>query len=70
MVGSRKRGMEFIGKENVSEGSNWIIKQADEKDDRPLWILLWGGGNTLAQAIWQVQQERPEMVGHPRSRNI
>jgi len=60
LVGSRKRGMEFIGKENVSEGSNWIIKQADEKDDRPLWILLWGGGNTLAQAIWQVQQERPE----------
>ncbi|NLB79962.1 MAG: DUF1593 domain-containing protein, partial [Clostridiaceae bacterium] len=60
MTGSRKRGMEFIGKENVSEGSNWIIKQADEIDDRPLWILVWGGGNTLGQAIWQVQQDRPE----------
>jgi hypothetical protein len=60
MTGSRKRGMEFIGKDNVSEGSNWIIKQAGEEDDRPLWILVWGGGNTLAQAIWQVQQERTE----------
>ncbi len=60
MTGSRKRGMEFIGKENVSEGSQWIIKQADETDDRPLWVLVWGGGNTLAQAIWQVKQERSE----------
>jgi len=60
MVGSRKRGMDQIGKENVSDGSNWIIRQADEADDRPLWVLVWGGGNTVAQAIWQVQQERTE----------
>jgi hypothetical protein len=60
MFGSKKRGMEHIGKDNVSEGSNWIIQLADEDDARPLWILVWGGGNTLAQAIWQVQQERSE----------
>jgi hypothetical protein len=60
MYGSRKRGMNQIGKDNVSDGSNLIIELADEEDERPLWVLLWGGGNTLAQAIWQVQQERNE----------
>ncbi|GAF04038.1 DUF1593 domain-containing protein [Saccharicrinis fermentans] len=58
MFGSRKRGINAIGEDNVSDGSNLIIELADEDDDRPLWILVWGGGNTLAQAIWQVQQER------------
>lgn len=60
MFGSRKRGMDEIGKDNVSDGSKQIIKMADENDERPVWILVWGGGNTLAQAIWQVQQERNE----------
>ncbi len=58
VFGSRKRGLDKLGKDNVSDGSNLIIKLADEDDDRPLWILLWGGGNTLAQAVWQIQQER------------
>ncbi len=63
MFGSRKRGMEFIGKDNNSPGSDLIIRLADEADARPLWVLGWGGGNTLAQAIWRVQQERtPEQL--------
>ena len=61
MYGSKKRGLDKIGKNNKSDGSDWIIKLADENDERPLWVLLWGGGNTLAQAIWQVQQERTEI---------
>lgn len=60
MFGSKKRGISQIGKDNISDGSNLIIQLADEKDERPLWILLWGGGNAIAQAIWQVQQERSE----------
>ncbi|HOS46874.1 MAG TPA: DUF1593 domain-containing protein [Paludibacter sp.] len=58
VVGSKKRGIDKIGKDNISDGSNLIIKLADENDERPLWILVWGGGNTLAQSIWQVQQNR------------
>ena len=58
VVGSQTRGMEHIGEGNSSPGSDLIIKMADEDDDRPLWVLAWGGGNTLAQAIWYVQQER------------
>jgi hypothetical protein len=62
-VGSTNRGLSFIGKDNNSAGSDWIIKQADEKDDRPIWVGVWGGANTLAQAIWRVQQERsPEQL--------
>jgi hypothetical protein len=63
VLGSRKRGYSFIGKDNNSPGSDLIIKTVDEKDERPVWVLVWGGGNTLAQAIWQVQQERtPEQL--------
>ena len=58
VFGSTNRGMAFIGATNNSPGSDLIIKLADEKDDRPLWITVWGGGNTLAQAIWQVQHTR------------
>ena len=50
--------MKFIGEGNDSEGSNLIIDLADEDDPRPVWITVWGGGNTLAQAIWRVQKER------------
>lgn len=58
MYGSKKRGIDHIGEGNESPGSALIIDQADEEDGRLLWITAWGGGNTVAQAIWQVQQER------------
>ena len=54
VMGSKKRGYSFIGKDNDSPGSDLIIKMADKKDERPLWVLVWGGGNTLAQAIWRM----------------
>ncbi len=58
LFGSKNRGFKFIGENNDSPGSDLIIKLADENDDRPVWITVWGGGNTLAQAIWRVQQTR------------
>lgn len=58
VVGSKRRGAPHIGEGNDSPGSKLIIDLADEADDRPLWISVWGGGNTLAQAIWRVQQDR------------
>lgn len=58
MYGSKKRGMEHIGAGNDSPGSEWIVKLADEEDERPLWICIWGGGNTLAQSVWSVRQKR------------
>ncbi len=62
-LGSTKMGYRFIGKNNDSPGSNLIIKMADENDNRPVWVTVWGGGNTLAQAIWRVQKDRsPEQL--------
>ncbi len=60
IFGSMHMGMSSIGPENNSEGSDLIIQLADEDDERPLWVTFWGGGNTLAQSIWQVQQTRSE----------
>jgi hypothetical protein len=60
MFGSMVMGQEFIGAKNNSKGSDLIIKLADEDDDRPIWVTFWGGGNTLAQSIWKVQQTRSE----------
>lgn len=63
VLGSTNRGVRFLGKDNHSSGSNLIIREADDKDARPIWVLVWGGANTLAQAIWRVQQERtPEQL--------
>ena len=62
-MGSQRAGIGVIGRDNDSEGSELIIRLADEKDDRPIWVCAWGGANTLAQAIWKVQQTRtPEQL--------
>ncbi len=63
VFGSLKMGYQALGDDNHSAGSDLIIKLADENDGRPLWITVWGGGNTLAQAVWKVQKERtPEQL--------
>lgn len=62
-MGSQRAGIGVIGADNDTPGSELIIRLADEADDRPLWVCAWGGANTLAQAIWKVQQTRtPEQL--------
>jgi hypothetical protein len=34
-----------------TEGSAWIIQCAKRPDPRPLWVLVWGGIDDLAQAL-------------------
>jgi hypothetical protein len=34
-----------------TEGSDWIIRCAHRDDPRPLWLLVWGGIDDLAQAL-------------------
>jgi hypothetical protein len=58
MLGSSKMGYSVLGDNNNSAGSDQIIKLADENDERPIHISVWGGANTLAQAIRRVQKER------------
>ena len=52
-----------IGEGKDTEGSEWIIKVADKKDQRPVWVAIFGGSADLAQALWRVRATRsPEEV--------
>jgi hypothetical protein len=53
-------GMAAVGDGRDSEGSDWIIRILEEDDDRPLWISVWGGANTLAQALHKIRSTRSE----------
>jgi hypothetical protein len=50
-AGQPAYGMRATGRGKSSAGSNAIVQALDRNDDRPLWICLWGGANTLAQAL-------------------
>lgn len=58
--GPAKYGMLGVGNGNDTEGSEWIIKMLQEKDDRPLYIAVWGGVNTLAQALYKIKNTQTE----------
>lgn len=59
VFGQQKSNMDSVGEGYDSAGSDLMIKTVDEKgDDRPVWILGWGGMNTLAQALWKVSHTR------------
>lgn len=53
-------GMHAVGEGMDSEGSDWIIKTVDKEDSRPVWVLVWGGPNCLAQALWKVKNTRTQ----------
>jgi hypothetical protein len=50
--------MAATGAIKLSEGAKAIIQANDRSDNRPLWICLWGGSNTLAQALITVRAQR------------
>jgi hypothetical protein len=56
--GLPKYGMLGVGEGMDSEGSDWIIRVLEQKDERPLWISVWGGVNTLAQALHTIQKTK------------
>ncbi len=51
-------GMAAVGARKSSPGSQLLIKAADRDDPRPLWVTIWGGANTLAQALTDVRATR------------
>jgi hypothetical protein len=42
-----------------TEGSEWIVRCARRQDARPLWVLVWGGIEDLAQAL----HDAPDIEG-------
>lgn len=57
--GAITSGRAFTGKS--TEGSNWIVSAARRDDPRPLWILVWGGIDDLAQALHDAPDIRPKL---------
>ena len=51
-------GMAAVGPDKLTPGAQQIIDAADRPDPRPLWITVWGGANTLAQALLHVRSTR------------
>jgi hypothetical protein len=47
----RKGGAPSKGYTVATEGSDWIVKCAKQESDQPLWVLVWGGLDDLAQAL-------------------
>jgi hypothetical protein len=44
-------GAAYKGYHQATEGSEWIVKCAKKKSSQPLWVLIWGGIDDLAQAL-------------------
>ena len=58
-AGQPQYGMADTGTDKVSDGARAIIRAVDREDRRPVWVCLWGGANTLAEALLEVRATRP-----------
>ncbi|MCP9234850.1 DUF1593 domain-containing protein [Lewinella sp. JB7] len=58
VLGQTGYGMGDVGTGKNSPGSDLIIASVDRDDPRPVWVMGWGGMNTVAQAIWTVRETR------------
>ena len=59
VAGQPGYGMAAVGPDKLSPGAELLVKAADRDDPRPLWVSVWGGANTLAQALHHVRSTRP-----------
>ena len=58
MTGQPEYGMAAVGEGMSTAGSQHLIELADKADERPVWVSVWGGVNTLAQAFRDVRATR------------
>lgn len=53
-------GMEAVGDDiPLSEGGNLLLERIMAPSDEPLWVLVWGGTNVLAQVLNKIRH-RPD----------
>ena len=52
-------GLTSVGPDQSSGGSRLLVEAVDRADPRPVWVSVWGGPNTLAQALRDVRASRP-----------
>ena len=60
------------GYSTPTEGSEWIVRQARKKDSRPLYILVWGCLEDVAQALHDAPDIAPRIrvywIGGPNKK--
>lgn len=49
-------GLNPNGESKDSEGSEFLQQAFDKKDDRPIYVLAWGGPITFVQALYRYKQ--------------
>jgi hypothetical protein len=54
--GQTAYGLAATGPDKDSEGARAILRGAERDDPRPLWICIWGGASTLAQALMDARR--------------
>jgi len=59
-TGQPAYGIAATGPHKTSEGAQAIIQAVEREDSRPLWMCIWGGANTLAQALIEMRATRSE----------
>ena len=62
----------WAGVGEPTEGSDWIVQCARRRDPRPLWVLVWGGIEDLAQALHDAPDILPRLrvyfIGGPNKK--
>ena len=62
-TGQAGYGLAAVGPNKMSPGAEAIVRAADRQDARPIWICIWGGANTLAQALlYERSSRQPDEV--------
>lgn len=59
VAGQPAYGMAAVGEGRSSAGSALLLAAARRDDPRPLWVSVWGGANTLAQALLDARSTLP-----------
>ena len=68
-----RRGlMPYKGYSEPTEGSEWIVRCARKKSNRPLWVLVWGTLEDVAQALHDAPDIAPRIrvyyIGGPNKK--
>ncbi|MDN5215090.1 DUF1593 domain-containing protein [Fulvivirgaceae bacterium BMA12] len=58
--GQPEYGVKGIGEGKQTKGSELIIKSLEKNDNRPIWIVVNAGSNTLAQALFDFERTHTE----------
>jgi hypothetical protein len=65
-------GLDDPGIGASTEGSDWIVRCARRDDPRPLWLLVWGGIDDVAQALHDAPDILPKLrvywIGGPNKK--